>query len=503
MSTNYLASVPKLKGRENFDEWTFAVENVLVLEGMLHCVKPVVGKDIKPEDDMKARAKLCLTIDPALYVHIKTTKTSKELWDKLKSLFDDSGFSRKISLLRHLISIRRENCEDMTTYVTQIVETSQRLCGTGFEITDQWIGSLMLAGLPDKFTPMIMAIEHSGIAITADVIRTKILDSEPLELMGVTLKETQKNEAAFASKWAKSKPRAGNTDQSGNGRKSNSNVKVANKNNITCYKCKNTVRYSKDEWYVDSGASVHMTAVQGWLQDVSSPKTCSEIMIANNEKLQVVCRGSIEISTQQGYDITIKEVLCVPSLTTNLLSLSQMIKNNNSIMLYYRDRRGNKACKGYKGLFICMATRAVHLEAEAGIKSTKHHLKKVIGNSTLTFEEMTTVLSQIEACLNSRPLSYVEDQDKLIILTPGHFLVGEHLLFCHPISIMKGIDILLGADAYASIIKEGIVRSPTGTLIAQNTALGWILSGLVASSNDKEMQHLTKNISVSSRTLDT
>uniref|UniRef100_A0A2H1WI74 SFRICE_041182 n=1 Tax=Spodoptera frugiperda TaxID=7108 RepID=A0A2H1WI74_SPOFR len=58
------------------------------------------------------------------------------------------------------------------------------------------------------------------------------------------------------------------------------------------------------------------------------------------------------------------------------------------------------------------------------------------------------------------------------------------------------IDILLGADAYASIIKEGIVRSPTGTLIAQSTALGWILSGLVASSNDKEMQHLPKNISV-------
>lgn len=360
MSTNYLASVPKLKGRENFDEWTFAVENVLVLEGTLHCVKPMVGKDIKPEDDAKTRAKLCLTIDPALYVHIKTTKTSKELWDKLKSLFDDSGFSRKISLLRHLISIRRENCEDMTTYVTQIVETSQRLSGTGFEITDQWIGSLLLAGLPEKFTPMIMAIEHSGIAITADVIKTKLLDSEPLEIMGTTSNETQNSEAAFASRWGKSKPRPGNTNQGGIGGKSTTNAKVTGGNkNITCYKCKTpghyrnqcpmldklsknkssnafsavflSARYSKDEWYVDSGASSHMTANASWLQDVSNPQICPEIMIANNEKLQVSCKGNVAISTRRGYDITIKDVLCVPSLTTNLLSVSQLIKNNNRV----------------------------------------------------------------------------------------------------------------------------------------------------------------------------
>lgn len=357
MSTNYLANVPKLKGRENYDEWTFAVENLLVLEGMLHCVKPVVGKEIKPEDDAKTRAKLSLTIDPILYVHIKRTTSSKELWDKLKSLFDDSGFSRKISLLRHLISIRRENCENMTTYVTQIVETAQRLSGTGFEITEQWIGSLMLAGLPDRFSPMIMAIEHSGIQITADVIKTKLMDSEPLEMTGMTYNETQNSESAFASKWAKQKPKSGNTKQGGT---STSNDKVTGGNkNITCYKCKmpghyrnqcplleksgknkssnafSTVflsaKYGKDEWYVDSGASVHMTAVDSWLQETTNSQTFPEIMVANQEKLQVSCKGNVRISTQQGFDITIKDVLCVPSLTTNLLSVSQLIKNHNSV----------------------------------------------------------------------------------------------------------------------------------------------------------------------------
>lgn len=42
-SSNYLISVPKLKGRENFSEWCFAAENFLVLEGMVGCIKPEPG----------------------------------------------------------------------------------------------------------------------------------------------------------------------------------------------------------------------------------------------------------------------------------------------------------------------------------------------------------------------------------------------------------------------------------------------------------------------------
>lgn len=65
---------------------------------------------------------------------------------------------------------------------------------------------------------------------------------------------------------------------------------------------------------------------------------------------------------------------------------------------------------------------------EAGIKGTKYHLKRILGNSTLSFECLTTVLAQIEAILNSRPLQPLSNViSDLTCLTPGHFLIGQPL----------------------------------------------------------------------------
>jgi hypothetical protein len=65
---------------------------------------------------------------------------------------------------------------------------------------------------------------------------------------------------------------------------------------------------------------------------------------------------------------------------------------------------------------------------EAAVKSMKHHLRRTLGSHTATYEELCTLLTETEACLNSRPFSALSsDPSNPTYLSPGHFLIGEPL----------------------------------------------------------------------------
>ena len=65
---------------------------------------------------------------------------------------------------------------------------------------------------------------------------------------------------------------------------------------------------------------------------------------------------------------------------------------------------------------------------ERMIGLTKRCLRKLVGRTTLTYEELLTAVAEVEMVLNSRPLSYVSSDDIEEPLTPSHLLVGRRIL---------------------------------------------------------------------------
>ena len=62
------------------------------------------------------------------------------------------------------------------------------------------------------------------------------------------------------------------------------------------------------------------------------------------------------------------------------------------------------------------------------VKQVKSCLKETLGRSKLSFDELTTILVEVEAVLNSRSLTYLYSDDVEEPLKPSHLVIGWWLL---------------------------------------------------------------------------
>ncbi|XP_054717305.1 uncharacterized protein LOC129226700 [Uloborus diversus] len=70
---------------------------------------------------------------------------------------------------------------------------------------------------------------------------------------------------------------------------------------------------------------------------------------------------------------------------------------------------------------------------ERMVRPVKTSLRKSIGRSSLTLSELETLLVEVEAMINSRPLTYVYSEfEEPSPLTPAHFLIGKRAM-CLPV----------------------------------------------------------------------
>jgi len=203
----------KLKGRENYDTWKISAKSYLVIKKLWMYVQndlPSDATNAQKEADLTAWSELTLLIDESIYSYIAETNNAKDAWKALESAFEDSGLCRKVGLLKQLVQLKLSDCMSMEEYINQMTMTSLKVKKTGLKLDDEIIASLMLAGLPNEFNPLVMAIENSSQKLTIEGVKTLLLQ-----------------ETRFDSR----------DDNDGTALFSRSNRKVSNKNNFRCHYC--------------------------------------------------------------------------------------------------------------------------------------------------------------------------------------------------------------------------------------------------------------------------
>ena len=115
---------------------------------------------------------------------------------------------------------------------------------------------------------------------------------------------------------------------------------------------------------------------------------------------------------------------------------SNFLGAKNDLQLLYKFLRENHSSVSdyllsHRIQWSCIPERSPHFGGlwEAAVKAAKFHLKRIAGPIKFSLSELKTVMCQIEAILNSRPLTAINSHspDGIQCLTPAFFLIGRPL----------------------------------------------------------------------------
>lgn len=102
------------------------------------------------------------------------------------------------------------------------------------------------------------------------------------------------------------------------------------------YACHAASIVDEDVWFMDSACSNHMTSQESKLINIDRSVTC-KVKMGSGDLVQAAGKGTLVVDTKHGVR-HIQEVLLVPGLDENLLSVGQMMEHG-----YYILFGGNKA----------------------------------------------------------------------------------------------------------------------------------------------------------------
>ncbi|KAG6501038.1 hypothetical protein ZIOFF_040904 [Zingiber officinale] len=340
-------------------------------------------KEFKKKD-AKALRYIQQGIGKTIFPRIFGVKSALEAWEILRLEFEgtEKTIALKLqSLWRNFDNLKMGEQEMVHDFSSRTAEIVNQIKSCGDTIEDKRVVGKMLRSLPSKFDHVAAAIEESKdlSKITMYELTGSLLaheqrinrSSDSLTEQAFESKQVPKSKYNNRGKWRnnnRENKQSQNSDNNGGCiicKKTNhvskdcfhkcKRCKIPNHSQRDCWfqnkeknKGKEEAKFSnetkeeilfyssanqpsKSVWYLDSGCSNHMTGNRDTFVKLD-PNITSQIILGDGSRKSGKGKGDIAVQTKEGKEKLITDVLYVPELSHNLLSVGQLMEKNFSFL---------------------------------------------------------------------------------------------------------------------------------------------------------------------------
>ena len=361
MATEDLSFKIEKLNADNYHSWKFNMKMYLIGKDLWEIVTgaEVMDDDLSDAEKRKfkkrenqALAIICLGISTNLQIYVRSSETAQAAWENLEKHFQQKTLSKKIFYRRKLYSARMEKGQNMTEHINYIKTLSEHLEAIDDRIAEKDLVILLISSLPEEYNYLITALETiAEDHLTWDYVRDRLIHESEKKKSD----EAEKSDNALFVSNKKSRkchyckiPGHFARDcykKKNDLRKKEGHVKLAksevesivqtDKIDQSAEVALKSSNHIKDaNWWIDSGASQHMTPEKKSLDDYSPFETPLKVKLADDSILNSYGKGNVHLTVLNDDDkvnIVLKNVLFVPKLQNKLFSLPSITEKGAAV----------------------------------------------------------------------------------------------------------------------------------------------------------------------------